>query len=140
MTIYSPKKIIAGLLIAFCPCVLAAQEANGQKKEVNVEELAIKEAERLAELLKLEDWQVFYADSILRHDYGCLHEEVKALQQRQITQNEVYQRIQDQWMERADNALEKVFTPEQWKKYLKDGARKRIKEREKRKKERIQDR
>ncbi len=139
MAFYSPKMIIAGLLTVSCPFTLAAQETAPQK-EVNVEELAIKEAERLADLLKLEDWQVFYADSILRHDYGCLHEEVKTLQRQQISRSEVYQLIQDKWMEQADNALEKVFTPEQWKKYLKDGARKRIKEREKRKKERTQER
>lgn len=129
------KKFLVGLLTVFCTLPLAAQE-NPEQKEVNVDELAIKEAERLEELLKLEDWQVFYADSILRHDYGQLHEEIKQLQLSHISQPDIYQRVQDKWMEKADNALEKVFTPAQWKKYLKDGAGKRIREREKRKKER----
>ncbi len=135
MKICNFNNIIAGLIMVFCPFALVAQE-TAPPKEVNVEELAIKEAERLADLLKLEDWQIFYADSILRHDYGHLHEEVKELQRRQISQSEPYQLIQDQWMEKADNALKKVFTPQQWKKYLKDGAGKRIRAREKRKKER----
>ena len=134
MNLYS-KKLLTGLLAACFTFTLAAQE-NPEQKEVNVDELAIKEAERLAELLKLEDWQVFYADSILRHDYGQLHEEIKQLQLGHFTQPDIYQRLQDKWMEKADNALEKVFTPVQWKKYLKDGAAKRIREREKRKKER----
>ena len=131
----SSKKLLTGLLAACLTLTLFAQENSGQKEE-NVDELAVKEAERLAELLKLEDWQVFYADSILRHDYGELHEEIKKLQLSHISQPDIYQRVQDKWMEKADNALEKVFTPAQWKKYLKDGAAKRIREREKRKKER----
>ena len=130
------KNFWVGLLMVCCALPLAAQEKPAQQKEVNVDELAIKEAERLADVLKLEDWQVFYADSILRHDYGELHEEVKRLQLDRITQQEIYQRVQDKWMEKADNALQKVFTAAQWKKYLKDGAGKRIREREKRKKER----
>lgn len=134
MNLYS-KKLLTGLLAACLALPLAAQE-KPEQKEVNVDELAIKEAERLEELLKLEDWQVFYADSILRHDYGQLHEEIKQLQLSHISQPDIYQRVQDKWMEKADNALEKVFTPAQWKKYLKDGAAKRIREREKRKKER----
>ena len=72
------KKFLTGLLAACFTFPLAAQE-KPEQKEVNVDELAIKEAERLADLLKLEDWQVFYADSILRHDYGQLHEEIKQL-------------------------------------------------------------
>lgn len=129
------KKLLTGLLAACLTFTLAAQE-KPEHKEVNVDELAIKEAERLADLLKLEDWQVFYADSILRHDYVQLQEEIKQLQADHFTQPDLYQRVQDKWMEKADNALEKVFTPAQWKKYLKDGAAKRIREREKRKKER----
>ena len=129
------KKFLTGLLAACFTFPLAAQE-KPEQKEVNVDELAIKEAERLADLLKLEDWQVFYADSILRHDYGQLHEEIKQLQLSHFSQPDIYQRVQDKWMEKADDALEKVFTPVQWKKYLKDGAAKRIREREKRKKER----
>ena len=129
------KNFWVGLLTVCCTLSLAAQEKPAQK-EVNVDEMAIKEAERLADVLKLEDWQVFYADSILRHDYGALHEEVKELQLKNFTQQEIYQRVQDKWMEKADNALQKVFTAAQWKKYLKDGAGKRIREREKRKKER----
>ena len=64
------KKFWVGLLAVCCTLSLEAQEKPAQK-EVNVDELAIKEAERLADVLKLEYWQVFYADSILRHDYGA---------------------------------------------------------------------
>ena len=37
----------------------------------DIEELVAEEAERLGNLLKLEDWQLFYVDSILQHDYAA---------------------------------------------------------------------
>lgn len=130
----NPKLVL--LLAAFF--VLGGLPLMGQEapQEFDVEDAAAKEAERLGELLNLEYWQIFYADSILRHDYGCLNEEVLEMRENRMSRNESYQIVQDKWTEKADNALKKILTPEQWKKYLKDGAGRRIREREKRKKER----
>ena len=132
---YNHKNIVIlfiSLIFLFAGTDLRAQQNGGQ--ELDVDEVAAKEAERLGELLEMEYWQIFYADSILRHDYGCLNQEILQMRKDRISQNELYQRVQDKWTEKADNALKKILTPEQWNKYLKDGAGRRIREREKRKK------
>lgn len=131
------KNVCVTLLLVLGGMLLAAQEQQ-QQKEVDIDELAVKEAERLASLLQLEDWQLFYADSIFRHDYGKMQEEIKELQAKRISQTEAYQDVQDKWMSRTDEALKKVFDAAQWKKYLKDGAGRRMREREKRQKARNQ--
>lgn len=105
-----------------------------EEKPYDVDKAAEKEAERLGEILKLEDWQLFYTDSILRHDFGAMHEEIKKMQSSGIQNHDLYLDTQDKWMERSEIALRKVFNDAQWKKYLKDGAARRIKEREKRQK------
>ena len=42
-------------------------------------------------------------------------------------------RIHDKWMEKIDAAYKKIFNPEQWAAYLKSGAAKQQKARDKRK-------
>ena len=48
-----------------------------EQKTPTPEEMAAKEADRLGELLKLDDWQIFYVDSTLQHDYTLYQEDVK---------------------------------------------------------------
>jgi hypothetical protein len=45
----------------------------------------------------------------------------------------MYQAVQDKWMDQIDATYKKIFTEEQWKEYMKTGAGKAIKAREKRK-------
>jgi hypothetical protein len=45
----------------------------------------------------------------------------------------MYQVVQDKWMEQIDNTYKKIFNPQQWAAYLKSGAGKMQKAREKRK-------
>lgn len=133
------KKICLTFLLVLSGILLPARAQEPEpQKEVDIDELAVREAERLASLLKLEDWQLFYTDSIFRHDYGKMQEEIKELQAKRISQTEAYQDVQDKWMSRTDEALKKVFDAAQWKKYLKDGAGRRMREREKRQKARNQ--
>ena len=62
------------LLLAFAPA-LAAQD----EKEPELWERAETEADRLQELLDLEDWQAFYVDSTLKHDLPAMMDEYKEL-------------------------------------------------------------
>ena len=55
------------------------------------------------------------------------------LQQSKITNTSLYQSVQDKWMDQIDATYKRIFTEEQWKAYLKSGAAKLIKAREKRK-------
>lgn len=109
-----------------------AQEQEEQKVQTP-EEMAAKEADRLGELLKLEYWQVFYVDSTLQHDFTALQEEMNKLQSARVENYDLYMSVRDKWFEQIDNTYKKIFTPEQWTLYLKTGAAKNIKAREKRK-------
>lgn len=109
-----------------------AQEQEEQKVQTP-EEMAAKEADRLGDLLKLEYWQVFYVDSTLQHDFTSLQDEMNKLQSARVENYDLYMSVRDKWFEQIDNTYKKIFTPEQWGLYLKTGAAKNIKAREKRK-------
>ena len=83
-------------------------------------------------LLGLEDWQTFYVDSILTHDYACLRTELKGLQAAKMSNSDVYQQVQDKWAEQVYVSMQKVLDEKQWDKYLKAGAAREKKARDKR--------
>ncbi|MBQ6672086.1 MAG: hypothetical protein IJM73_02550 [Spirochaetales bacterium] len=92
-----------------------------------------KEVEKMETSLKLEDWQVFYTDSILTHDYHALQAELDALQDAKVSNADLYTQVSDKWSEQMYNSLQKVFNEQQWEKYLKGGAGRSKKARDKRK-------
>lgn len=116
------------LLLVFAPA-LAAQD----EKEPELWERAETEADRLQELLDLEDWQAFYVDSTLKHDLPALMDEYKELQDSKVSNSSLYYMVQDKWMEKIDQTYRRIFTDEQWAAYLKSGAAKAQKARAKRK-------
>lgn len=121
------KTIIAALALA-ASLGLYAQEPQ----EPDFYELAEKETERLQRVVKLEDWQVFYVDSILVHDYMAMNEDLQKLQANKISNASIYQSVQDKWFDRIDDSFRRFFTDEQWARYLKQGAGKARKARDKR--------
>lgn len=128
------KKILFALLsMLFFVSVNAYAQEQGEQKQPTPEEMAAKEADRLADLLKLEYWQVFYVDSTLQHDYAAWQEEVKKLQSARVDNYDLYTITSDKWMEQIDKTYKIFFTPQQWAAYLKSGAAKQQKAREKRK-------
>jgi len=106
--------------------------AQEQEKEKSLEERCEEEADRLQRVLDLEDWQVFRVDSVMKHDYAALQAEYNELQRSRVMNPSLYELASDKWMEKMDQAYEKIFTEEQWKKYLKQGAGKAQKARAKR--------
>lgn len=116
-------------LIFSCMPAIAQEQ---KEKEKSLEEKCEDEADRLQNVLKLEDWQVFYVDSILKHDYAALKADYDELQKSRVANSTLYELARDKWMEKIDLAYQKIFTPEQWAKYLKQGAGREIKAREKR--------
>ncbi len=123
--------ILAILLSAMLrPDICAAQE---QQEPPTVTEMAATEAERLERLLGLEYWQVFYVDSTLQHDYQAMKDELTELSKAKVSNSSMYIAVQDKWMEKIDSTYRKYFTDSQWKAYLKSGAAKQQKAREKRK-------
>ena len=121
----------------FCSLLLSltawAQQPQSEEEQLKqIRETIDRTVENYENLLDLEDWQTFYVDSILTHDYEAMRLELKGLQAAKISNSDVYQQIQDKWAEQIYAAMEKVFNEQQWQKYLKAGAARDKKARDKR--------
>lgn len=117
------------LLSAFCVKAYAQQP----QEKPDLFEQAEMEADRLQRVLDLEDWQVFYVDSTLKHDYQQMIAEYEELQKSKVMNTSMYQAVHDKWMEHIEVTYRRIFDDSQWAAYLKSGAGKAIKAREKRK-------
>ena len=115
--------------LSFFCCEAKAQQ---QPKQPDIYEQAEMEADRLQRVLDLEDWQVFYVDSTLKHDFPAMMADYDQLRKAKVANSAMYQDVQDKWMDQIDATYKKIFTPEQWAAYLKQGAAKAQKAREKR--------
>ncbi len=125
------------LICIFAALLFGAQVQNvsaQQKQEApDLYEQIEMEADRLQRVLELEDWQVFYVDSTLKHDYSAMQMEVQKLAESKVSNRDMYMQVQDKWMEQIDATYKRIFTEEQWAAYLKQGAAKAQKARAKRK-------
>ena len=110
----------------------AAPGALAQQKERTPEEIASQEAERLETLLGLEGWQVFYVDSILQNNYSHMLAELYGLRDSKVENVDLYVSVRDKWNQLTYDAFSKVFNEDQWNRYLKSGAGKEMKLRQKR--------
>lgn len=112
--------------------LVAAPGALAQQKERTPEEIASQEAERLETLLGLEGWQVFYVDSILQNNYSHMQAELYGLRDSKVENVDLYVSVRDKWNQLTYDAFSKVFNEDQWNRYLKSGAGKEMKLRQKR--------
>lgn len=125
------NKIIVCLALLLT-CAVAFAQNGGQQEPPKPEDLALKETERLEKTLGLEDWQTFYIDSVLTHNYTELFKEMDGLQRAMVENTDIYLAVQDKWMIRTEEAYKKYFTPKQWEEYLRQGGQRIINDREKR--------
>ena len=122
-------------LMLLVPCAALAQQQVPQtpeQREKQMYENIQKQVDNMAENLDLEDWQIFYADSILTTNFGELAKEFEALGRNKVSDPEVYSRLQDACMEKNYNAFHAILNEQQWAKYLKTGAARDKKSRDKR--------
>ena len=110
------------------------QPQTPEQQEKQLMEFVDKEVQRLSNLLNLEYWQEFYVDSTLTHDLKAMTEEITKLRTAKVENADLYQDVQDKWMQQIDDNYKRYFTEEQWKKYWKSGGERAWKAREKRKK------
>lgn len=120
------------LLILLFPVCAYAQQPNTAEREKQMYEMIEKEVEKYSGSLNLEYWQTFYVDSILTHDYTAMMEELDSRSKAKVSNSDIYQQIQDRWMETIYNSFHAVLDEEQWAKYLKMGAAREKKARDKR--------
>lgn len=122
--------MLAGILSLSLIDDVSAQEP--QQPDMN--KIAEEEADRLQNLLELEDWQVFYVDSTLKASYAKLQMEYDRLHKAKVSNIVLYQEAHDKCSESIDASYKSIFTEEQWAAYLKSGAAKQQKKRAKRNK------
>ena len=121
---------------------LQAQQ-RGPQKPPSPTEMAAQETERLEKLLKLDFYQVFIVDSILQHDMQAMMEEMEQMQRSGMQEMSSFRFVQDKWKKQIEAGYQKIFTPEQWDKYLLESGQKksdRKKSREERRRKREEER
>lgn len=106
------------------------------KQEKQMLEYIDKEVQRLSSLLKLEYWQEFYVDSTLNHNLHAMQAELEELQSAKVANSDIYIAVQDKWTQAIYDSYNRFFDEEQWKKYLKSGAAREQKARDKRRQKR----
>lgn len=126
------KRLLWALVPAFLLIGTLTAAQSQQQDPPDFLEIAEKEADRLEGLLDLEDWQTFYVDSTLKHDYVAMNDEIMALQKTKVSNVDLYIKVQDKWVDTIEASYRKIFNDEQWEAYLKSGAGKAQKARAKR--------
>ena len=126
------KRMFLSILACSLFLLGAAPGALAQQKERTPEEIASQEAERLETLLGLEGWQVFYVDSILQNNYSHMQAELYGLRDSKVENVDLYVSVRDKWNQLTYDAFSRVFNEDQWNRYLKSGAGKEMKLRQKR--------
>lgn len=127
-------KIFAISLFLSVPALVVAQnppmDEESQTKQLreNIE----KTIERYEDVLQLNDAQIFYADSILNANIFGMKAELDELSRKKVENSDIYQMVQDKWMDKTYNAFQRILDGEQWAKYLKMGAERDKKARDKR--------
>ena len=108
-------------------------QANAQEQEKpDPEQIAQDEIDRLADIYRLDDYQIFILDSILFHNIPAMFQELEQAQKLGAESWRSYQLIQDKWSARTDSAYQLLFTEEQWSRYMKREGKRLKKERDKR--------
>lgn len=129
------KHYLAVVLFAalfLVPARAQQPELTPEQREKKMYEYIDKEVERLTGLLKLDEGQQFYVTMTLTDCLMGLQEELTGLQTSGVQNADLYQVVQDKWMEKIDREFESYLTPAQWKKYLRSGAERAQKARNKR--------
>lgn len=120
------------VLALFLALPLSAQQQAPKDPQKQLRESIDQSLEKYERTLELEGWQLFYMDSIMTHDYSAMMAEMEDISKAKVENTDLYMQIQDRWNEKIYNAFRGVLNEEQWNKYLKQGAAREKKARDKR--------
>jgi len=124
--------LFVALTLLSLPALAQNQPMTPEEEAKQLREGIDREIDRLTLLLDLEDWQVFYVDSTLTNNYQELIAGRDALVKAKVSNADLYFLNADKWNEATYEQFRRIFTDEQWEKYLRSGARKDKKARDKR--------
>lgn len=132
---YKVTLLITALFLSLSVIGRAQQQQmpTPEEQQKKLREYIDTEVERLSDMLDLEDWQMFYVDSTLNNDFNAMQEEIMKLSAAKVSNYDMYTQVQDKWTESIYDSYHKFFKPAQWEKYLKSGAAREQKARDKRK-------
>ena len=122
-----PFLFAVALLFTAAPCALAQEQ-----QEPDIDQVIQNQLDNLTKMFKLDEVQVFFVDSILQYNFHALSDEFAETRKTGASNSDTYQAISDKWMAATDDAFERIFTPEQWAKYMKSSYGKEKKRRDKR--------
>ncbi len=125
--------LTAAFLLVALPVTVKAQELTPQEKQAEQElyESINTQIDRMTEQLELTDYQIFYLDSILVHDYKAMRAELQSLQEKKVSNTDLYYDVQYKWQDQVYYSIQKLLDEDQWAKYLKSGAERDKKARDK---------
>ncbi|MBQ9400244.1 MAG: hypothetical protein IJU27_06360 [Bacteroidales bacterium] len=124
--------VILGMLL---PVALRAQQRPPEDPEKAAQELYENiqiQVEKFIELYKLDDVQAFYLDSIFVYNYTHMQDELNAMSKAKVSNTDLYISVQDAWEEKNYQAVCAILDDNQRAKYLKQGAARDKKARDKR--------
>ncbi len=125
------KYISVVLLFAAAATFTAGAQNSGQSQaDPDFEKQIKQQVDYFIETYHLDDIQAFRLDTLLQHYLPIYTEEVDKLKASGISMMESFQPMLDRWADFFDRSYEKIFTPEQWKRYLKSAAGKEKKKRD----------
>ena len=127
-----PFLFAVALLFTAAPCALAQEQ-----QEPDIDQVIQNQLDNLTKMFKLDEVQVFFVDSVLQYNFHALTDEFAETRKTGASNSDTYQAISDKWMAATDDAFERIFTPEQWAKYMKSSYGKEKKRRDKRISDRI---
>ena len=94
--------------------------ANAQEQpQKSPDEIAIEQADKIGKELKLNSTQMFYMDSILRHNYTELYADIENARARGSQDQQTYKALSEKWMQKTFDALKGVLDEQQYIRYLK---------------------
>ena len=132
MRFFCSHMAAAALLLCLGTGHCLAQQQEGSRQEPDYDEIAAKQVNELLDRYKLDDIQAFKVDTLLQHYVPIYNEEIRRVRDAGASQAQSYQRVVDFWGDFLDNEYKKIFTEEQWKRYMKSYAGKEKKKRDKR--------
>jgi hypothetical protein len=107
--------ILFTIAAMLCCNTVFAQE----QEEKSPEEMAIIEADKLEKQLQLSGAQLFYVDSVLRHNYMALGDDMAALKARGSQDFNSYKTTREKWIQKTIDAFKIILDEQQYIKYLK---------------------
>lgn len=121
---------VAALFLTLSGTLCKAQPAAQEEKEYA--DAVAKQVEQMIEQFKLDDYQAFKLDTLMQHYAPIYQAEIKRVKDSGAAQVASFQTVVDKWADFFDSEYQKIFTEEQWKRYLKSPAGREKKKRDKR--------